>query len=324
MLAPTRELANQIKEECDRFGRSSEIKNTVVFGGMPKRAQADHLRRGVEILVATPGRLIDFLESNTTNLRRVTYLVLDEADRMLDMGFEPQLRKIVSQIRPDRQTLMWSATWPDEVKNLARDFLQNPYEVHVGATELTANKDIEQIIEVVDDHGKYDRLLHYLKEVGDGKCLIFVETKRGADQLTSSLRAAGYSAHAIHGDKSQGERDHVLRQFRRTPNGLMVATDVASRGIDVKDIGTVVNFDFPGQIPDYIHRIGRTGRAGAKGRAISFFTIKDAKCARELIKILGDAEQAIPQDLYGMSSRGGGGGGRYGGGRYRGGRGYRR
>jgi ATP-dependent RNA helicase DDX5/DBP2 len=127
VLAPTRELANQIKEECDRFGRSSQIKNTVVFGGMPKRAQADHLRRGVEILVATPGRLIDFLESNTTNLRRVTYLVLDEADRMLDKGFEPHLRKIVSQIRPDRQTLMWSATWPDEVKSLARDFLQSPY-----------------------------------------------------------------------------------------------------------------------------------------------------------------------------------------------------
>uniref|UniRef100_A0A7R9U4F7 RNA helicase n=1 Tax=Pinguiococcus pyrenoidosus TaxID=172671 RepID=A0A7R9U4F7_9STRA len=316
VLAPTRELANQIKEQCDIFGRSSDIKNTCVYGGAPKRSQADKLRAGVEILVATPGRLIDFLENGTTNLRRVTYLVLDEADRMLDMGFEPQLRKIVSQIRPDRQTLMWSATWPDEIQTLARDFLQNPYEVHVGSLDLAANKSITQIVEVVSDFEKYDTLLKYLRDVGDQKTLIFVETKRGCDQLSRSLAQAGYSAAAIHGDKSQQDRDYTLRQFREGSRRIMVATDVASRGIDVKDIQAVINFDFPGHIADYIHRIGRTGRAGATGRAISFFTQKDGGKARELVKILREAQQAIPPALEGMQGMGGRGRGR-GGGRYR-------
>jgi len=302
--------------------------------------QADKLRAGVEILVATPGRLIDFLENGTTNLRRVTYLVLDEADRMLDMGFEPQLRKIVrcsiqvvkswlhpsssallcqpqvSQIRPDRQTLMWSATWPDEIQTLARDFLQNPYEVHVGSLDLAANKSITQIVEVVSDFEKYDTLLKYLRDVGDQKTLIFVETKRGCDQLSRSLAQAGYSAAAIHGDKSQQDRDYTLRQFREGSRRIMVATDVASRGIDVKDIQAVINFDFPGHIADYIHRIGRTGRAGATGRAISFFTQKDGGKARELVKILREAQQAIPPALEGMQGMGGRGRGR-GGGRYR-------
>uniref|UniRef100_A0A7S1TU95 RNA helicase n=2 Tax=Phaeomonas parva TaxID=124430 RepID=A0A7S1TU95_9STRA len=227
---------------------------------------------------------------------------------MLDMGFEPQLRKIVSQIRPDRQTLMWSATWPDEIQNLARDFLKNPYEVHVGSLDLAANKAITQIVEVVDDYQKYESLLNHLRQIGNDKCLIFVETKRGADQLTRSLSSAGFNAAAIHGDKSQQDRDWTLRQFREGARTIMVATDVASRGIDVKDVMAVVNFDFPGHIADYIHRIGRTGRAGATGKAISFFTNKDGGKARELVKILREADQVVPPGLEGMQGRGGGGG----------------
>jgi len=316
ILAPTRELALQIKVECDKFGRSSQIKNTVVYGGVPKRQQAGDLQRGVEILVACPGRLIDFLTQGTTNLRRVTYLVLDEADRMLDMGFEPQIRTIVGQIRPDRQTLLWSATWPKEVQNLANDFLQNPYQVHVGSLDLRANKDITQIVEVVgNDYEKYPRLLHHLRNFNDGsRVIVFVETKKGCDQLTRSLRGEGMPIHAIHGDKSQQDRDQVLEDFRRGRCLMLSATDVAARGLDVKDVKCVINFDMPNNIEDYVHRIGRTGRAGAKGTAISFFTDKHSRMAPDLVKLLVDAKQDVPPALDAMCHRGGGGKGpdRYG------------
>ena len=275
-------------------------------------------RNGVEIVIATPGRLIDHLESNTTNLRRVTYLVLDEADRMLDMGFEPQIRKIVSQIRPDRQTLMWSATWPKEVKQMAADFLQDPYEVHIGSLDLRANVNVEQIIEVVTDWDKYNRLLHHMRNFNDGsRVLIFVETKKGCDQLTRSLRGERFEARAIHGDKSQQERDQVLADFRSGRTPVMVATDVAARGLDVKGVRFVVNFDMPGTAEDYVHRIGRTGRAGEKGVSVSFFTDKHARLAGDIVKLLQEAGQPVPPQLMQMSSfRGGGGGG--GGGRWRG------
>lgn len=242
---------------------------------MPKFTQTRDLRQGVEIVIATPGRLIDHLEAGTTNLRRVTYLVLDEADRMLDMGFEPQMRKIVSQIRPDRQTLMWSATWPKEVQQLARDFLNDPYQVHVGSLELRANEAIKQIVEVVSDYDKFPRLMSHLRAAERGaKMIVFVETKKGCDQLTRSLRGQGIEARAIHGDKQQHERDHALREFRDGYVPILVATDVAARGLDIKDIQVVINFDMTNTIEDYIHRIGRTGRAGAKGLSITFFTGK--------------------------------------------------
>jgi ATP-dependent RNA helicase DDX5/DBP2 len=306
VLAPTRELALQIKQECDKYGASSEIKNTVVYGGVPKRSQVDDLRRGMEIVIATPGRLIDHLEQGNTNLRRVTYLVLDEADRMLDMGFEPQLKKIVSQIRPDRQTLMWSATWPKEVQALAHDFLDKPYQVHVGSLELRANTSIKQVVEVVGDYDKYSRLLEHMKGFDRNvRALLFVETKKGADQLTNSLRREGYDVAAMHGDKSQQERDQTLRDFRSGRCKILCATDVAARGLDVKGIEIVVNFDMPSQIEDYIHRIGRTGRAGATGVAVSFMTEKHSRLARELLVILREAKQDIPQGLEQMGSRGG-------------------
>ena len=256
------------------------------------------LRRGVEIVIATPGRLIDHLESGVTNLRRVTYLVLDEADRMLDMGFEPQIRKIVSQIRPDRQTLLWSATWPKEVQQLANDFQVEPYEVHVGSLDLRANSRIEQVVEVVTDYEKYNRLLHHLRKFDDGgRVLIFVETKKGCDMLCKSLRMERFPCRSLHGDKSQQERDNVLNEFRDGRTPMLIATDIAARGLDVKDIRMVVNFDFPGAMEDYVHRIGRTGRAGAKGYAVSFFTEKSSRMAKELVNILQAADQKVPPEL---------------------------
>ncbi|EWY85286.1 ATP-dependent RNA helicase DBP2 [Fusarium oxysporum NRRL 32931] len=234
VLAPTRELAVQIQEEMKKFGRSSRIRNTCVYGGVPKGPQIRDLSRGVEVCIATPGRLIDMLEAGKTNLRRVTYLVLDEADRMLDMGFEPQIRKIIGQIRPDRQTLMWSATWPKEVRALASDFLQDFIQVNIGSMELAANHRITQIVEVVTDMEKRDRMIKHLEKVmenKENKILIFVGTKRIADEITRFLRQDGWPALSIHGDKQQNERDWVLDQFKTGKSPIMVATDVASRGI---------------------------------------------------------------------------------------------
>lgn len=240
VLAPTRELAVQIKEECSKFGTSSRIKNTCVYGGAPKGNQIRDLERGVEIVIATPGRLIDFLEKGQTNLRRVTYLVLDEADRMLDMGFEPQLRKIVGQIRPDRQTLMFTATWPREVVNIAREFLrENPVQINIGALDLTANRNICQTIWVCEELEKKALLFRKLDEMRRQspnrsffpKTLIFVETKRGADDLCGDLRYDGFPVTAVHGDKGQNERDRALAEFRSGKTPIMVATDVAARGL---------------------------------------------------------------------------------------------
>jgi len=314
VLSPTRELANQTLQETDKFGRSSRLKYSCVYGGVSKGPQARDLRNGVEILIACPGRLIDFLESGTTNLFRCTYLVLDEADRMLDMGFEPQMRAIVGQIRPDRQTLLFSATWPKSIVKLAHDFLTDPLQVNVGSLELHANKDITQIIEVVDEYDKRRTLFRHLSQQPRGiKTLIFTATKRGADQLCRTLRDDGYGARAIHGDKSQQDRDWTLQEFKSGKSPIMVATDVASRGLDVRDLTLVFNYDFPQAIEDYVHRIGRTGRAGQKGTAVSFFTSKDARKADELIQILVDAKQHIPKELMrfrGMSKKSSGG--RYG------------
>jgi len=257
------------------------------------------LQRGVEIVIATPGRLIDLLEAGKTNLKRVTYLVLDEADRMLDMGFEPQIRKVLEQIRPDRQTLMWSATWPKEVQQLAKDFLQDPIQIHIGSLDLSTNHMVSQTIECCEDTEKRDKLLKLLDKIMDGsKILVFTETKKGADQLTKYLREDGWPALAIHGDKSQQERDWVLNEFRTGKSPIMIATDVAARGLDIKDIKVVINYDFPSCCEDYVHRIGRTGRAGAKGHAFSFFTPNNFKLAKDLVKLLAEAKQEITQQLY--------------------------
>jgi len=262
------------------------------------------------------------LESQKTNLRRVTYLVLDEADRMLDMGFEPQIRKIIGQIRPDRQTLMFSATWPKDVQRLATDFLKDFIQVNIGSMELTANHNITQLVEVCSDFEKRTKLIKHLDIISaqNAKVLIFVGTKRVADDITKYLRQDGWPALAIHGDKEQRERDWVLGEFKAGHSPILIATDVASRGLDVKDVGYVINYDFPNNCEDYIHRIGRTGRAGMKGTSYTYFTTENAKSARDLVAILKEAKADVPPALEEMAMFGGGGGGRN---RYSGGGGRR-
>ncbi|XP_017864054.1 PREDICTED: ATP-dependent RNA helicase p62-like [Drosophila arizonae] len=315
VVAPTRELAQQIQTVANDFGSSSYVRNTCIFGGAPRSKQASDLQNGVEIVIATPGRLLDFLQSGTTNLRRCTYLVLDEADRMLDMGFEPQIRKILSQIRPDRQILMWSATWPREVRQLAEDFLGNYIQINIGSLELSANHNIRQYVDVCAEHEKGSKLKDLLSHIYDqsgmpGKIIIFVATKKKVDELARFINAFGVGVGSIHGDKSQMDRDNVLNDFRSGRANILVATDVAARGLDVDGIKYVINFDFPQSSEDYIHRIGRTGRKHSTGTSYAFFTRKNAKCARALIEILREANQNINPELEHIARDSGGGSGR--------------
>ncbi|CAG5128169.1 unnamed protein product [Candidula unifasciata] len=334
VLVPTRELAQQVLEVSNEFGRASQIRCACVYGGAPKGPQLRDLERGAEICIATPGRLIDILEAGKTNLRRTTYLVLDEADRMLDMGFEPQIRKILEQIRPDRQTLMWSATWPKEVRRLAEEFLNDYIQVNIGSMQLTANHNILQIIDVCMDHEKEEKLVKLLNEImqeKENKTLIFVDTKRKADDISKRMKRDGWPVISIHGDKSQQERDWALNDFRNGRNPILIATDVASRGLDVEDIKFVINFDYPNCSEDYVHRIGRTGRSTNTGTAYTFLTQKNAKQATDLINVLREAKQVISPKLLqleenskgfhggrggrwrGQDNRRGGGGSRYSG-----------
>ncbi|KAK9535497.1 hypothetical protein VZT92_007873 [Zoarces viviparus] len=313
VLAPTRELAQQVQQVACDYGKSSRIKSTCVYGGAPKGPQIRDLERGVEICIATPGRLIDFLEAGKTNLQRCTYLVLDEADRMLDMGFEPQIRKIMDQIRPDRQTLMWSATWPKDVRQLAEDFLKDYVQINVGALELSANHNILQIVDVCIESEKEHKLIQLMEEImaeKENKTIIFAETKKRCDDLTRRMRRDGWPAMCIHGDKSQPERDWVLSEFRSGKAPILIATDVASRGLDVEDVKFVINYDYPSSSEDYIHRIGRTARSTNKGTAYTFFTPGNLRQARELIRVLEEARKAINPKLLQLVDTGRGGGGR--------------
>lgn len=338
VLCPTRELAIQCQEVAAQFGGPVRCRSTCVYGGAPKGPQIRDLERGSEVVIATPGRLIDLLEMGKLNLQRVTYMVLDEADRMLDMGFEPQIRKIFDQIRPNRQVLMWSATWPKEVQTLAKDFLNDAIQINIGSTDLSANHNILQIVDVCEGFEKERKLCKLLEEImqeKENKTIIFLETKRTTNDLTMKLRRDGWPAKCIHGDKSQQEREMVLGEFREGQTPILIATDVASRGIDVPDISFVVNFDYPHNSEDYIHRIGRTARANRTGTAYTFFTRQDGPKARDLIAVLEEAKQTVPPQLSQLSSNsfgggqrrtryaggGGGGGGRGGGGGYGGGRG---
>ncbi|XP_065878806.1 DEAD-box ATP-dependent RNA helicase 46 [Euphorbia lathyris] len=307
VLSPTRELATQIQDEAVKFGKSSRISCTCLYGGAPKGPQLKELDRGADIVVATPGRLNDILEMRRISLGQVSYLVLDEADRMLDMGFEPQIRKIVNEVPARRQTLMYTATWPKEVRKIAADLLINPVQVNIGnVDELVANKSITQYIEVLAPMEKHRRLEQIIRSQEPGsKIIIFCSTKKMCDQLARNLTRQ-FGAAAIHGDKSQSERDYVLSQFRTGRSPVLVATDVAARGLDVKDIRVVINYDFPTGVEDYVHRIGRTGRAGATGVAYTFFGDHDAKYASELIKVLEGANQKVPSEVRDMASRGGG------------------
>eukprot|EP00657_Telonema_sp_P-1_P010471 TRINITY_DN4918_c0_g1_i1.p2 TRINITY_DN4918_c0_g1~~TRINITY_DN4918_c0_g1_i1.p2 ORF type:complete len:479 (-),score=189.64 TRINITY_DN4918_c0_g1_i1:230-1666(-) len=243
-----------------------------VFGGAPKGPQIAQLRDGVHILVATPGRLIDLLEIRRTNLTRTTYLVLDEADRMLDMGFEPQVRGICSQIRPDRQTIMFSATWPKEIQHLASSFMRDVIRIHIGSMELLANPDVTQHFIRASEYDKFQELKTLIDANRERRVLVFCKTKNTADQLERQLRSVGHDTFAIHGNKEQRQRDYILDRFRRDGKANLIATDVAARGLDIKELEIVINYDFPMQIDDYVHRIGRTGRAGNKGDSYTFIS----------------------------------------------------
>mmetsp|Transcript_71790 Transcript_71790/g.64490 ORF Transcript_71790/g.64490 Transcript_71790/m.64490 type:complete len:710 (-) Transcript_71790:94-2223(-) len=317
IIAPTRELACQIEGEVDKF--ACNTRHCCVYGGAKKWDQKRKLRQGVEIVIATPGRLLDFLESEVTNFKRVTYTVIDEADRLLDMGFEPQLNAIMNQIRPDRQMMMFSATWPKEVRSLAKKYMvpdgddSNVFQVACGSmNKLQANENVKQEIQFMDGREKIKNLKQCIddfkeKEGKDSKILVFISTKKMCNRMQDILWEDGYWVTCMHGDKEQKQRDRALNDFKNGKMKIMLATDVASRGIHVDDIKLVVNFDFPTAIEDYVHRIGRTGRAGNKGLAISFFVEEtDGYRARDLMKVLKDAKQEIPEQLkkYQKSTRG--------------------
>lgn len=327
ILAPTRELVSQIFEEAKKFAYRSWMKPAVVYGGADISQQIRSLDRGCDLLVATPGRLNDLLERGKISLKNTKFLVLDEADRMLDMGFEPQIRHIVQDCdMPDvqnRQTLLFSATFPRDIQILAKDFLKNYIFLSVGRVGSTS-ENITQRVLYVEDEDKKSVLLDLLastEDVSTGLTLIFVETKRMADLLSDFLLSQNIGAASIHGDRSQYEREHALEMFRSGRAPIMVATAVAARGLDIPNVTHVVNYDLPGDIDDYVHRIGRTGRAGNTGIATAFINRGNKNVVKDLIDLLTEASQEVPAFLTTLSreanfgGRGRGGRGRGGGSR---------
>ncbi|KAF2286252.1 hypothetical protein GH714_012613 [Hevea brasiliensis] len=304
ILSPTRELSMQIHEEARKFSYQTGVKVVVAYGGAPLNQQLRELERGVDILVATPGRLVDLLERARVSLQMVKYLALDEADRMLDMGFEPQIRKIVEQndmpLPGARQTMLFSATFPKEIQRLASDFLFNYIFLAVGRVGSSTDL-IVQRVEFVHESDKRSHLmdlLHAQRANGvQGKqalTLVFVETKKGADSLEHWLYVNGFPSTSIHGDRTQQEREQALRSFRSGNTPILVATDVAARGLDIPHVAHVVNFDLPNDIDDYVHRIGRTGRAGKTGLATAFFNEGNASLARSLADLMQESNQEVP------------------------------
>ena len=330
VLAPTRELAIQIGDECMKFCPAAGAKVVTLYGGASKGDQLRALRGGADMVVATPGRLNDFLApppgfSAPVRATHAKYVVLDEADRMLDMGFEPQIKKILKMCPSARQTLMFTATWPEAVRKIAEQFTSEPTHVRIGegGTRLTANTSITQTVEIIEEEAKLDRAIAVLRaNIVDGaRGIVFCGTKRRCDFVDRKIKACGLrSAGAVHGDKDQAEREYALDLFRKGKAPVLVATDVAARGLDIPGVSFVLVYDFPLQTEDYVHRIGRTGRAGAVGASHCFFTRDDAPAARELVQILEGAAQTVPDALRDMAeARGKRKGGGRGGGRGRGG-----
>lgn len=324
ILAPTRELVSQIHEEARKFCYRSWVRPAVVYGGADINQQLRQIERGCDLLSATPGRLVDLIERGRISLANIRYLVLDEADRMLDMGFEPQIRRIVQgEDMPgvqDRQTLMFSATFPRDIQILARDFMKDYVFLSVGRVGSTS-ENITQKVEYVEDSDKRSVLLDVLSAQDGGLTLVFVETKRMADMLSDFLYTNSISATSIHGDRTQRERETALQTFRTGRTPVLVATAVAARGLDIPNVTHVVNYDLPSDIDDYVHRIGRTGRAGNTGISTAFFNRGNRNIVRDLIELLREANQEIPpwletvaqESSFGGSTRGRGRGGRGGG-----------
>lgn len=326
VMAPTRELAQQTESEGNKFGQCLGMKCVAMYGGAPKGNQMSRYRQGCACIVACPGRLNDFLEGRQVQLKSTRRLVLDEADRMLDMGFEPQIRKIIAHMPDKRHTLFFTATWPKDIQALAAEILRKPYKVMIGnRDELKANADITQLVRITEARSKLDVLAQILSDAGlnstggQGKSLIFCSSKRMCDQLTGSLCRAGVSCAAIHGDKDQQQRDQALNDLKNGRIKVLCGTDVAARGLDIKGVGLVVNFDPPNNAEDYVHRIGRTGRAGAKGVAITLLTQDDGNKARNIMEVMDRTGQSAPPELEQLAATAregkGKGGGRKGGGK---------
>lgn len=298
VIAPTRELAIQIYGEAKKFSKAVQVKSVCAYGGSGVKDQIAELKRGADIVICTPGRMIDLLAMNSgriTNLRRVTFVVLDEADRMFDMGFEPQLTRIVENIRPDRQTVMFSATFPGQVEKLARKVLQQPLEIMVGGNSVAAST-IDQYVEVRSENSKFLRLLELLgKWYEVGSTLIFVDRQDNADRIFRELVKARYKCLSLHGGMDQADRDSAIVDFKNGVIKVLVATSVAARGLDVKNLTLVVNFDVPSHYEDYVHRVGRTGRAGRSGTAYTFITQEQESFAPDLVKALELSARAVAE-----------------------------
>lgn len=285
ILAPTRELAIQINESFGTYSKGLRIRSTVLLGGVSIRPQIDALRRGVDIVIATPGRLLDVIEHRALRLDNIQVLVLDEADRMLDMGFMPSIRQVIKMVPVKRQTLFFSATLPSEIRSLAHTILTDP--VHVSVTpENPTTAMVEQRLYFVEKDRKRALLAHLLREHLDGSVLVFTRTKRGADRVAKDLAGAGVQVTAIHGDKSQMARQRALSDFKTGRMRVLVATDIAARGIDVSSLPYVVNYDIPDSPETYVHRIGRTGRAGNNGVALTLATPEDRSQLRDIEKLI--------------------------------------
>ena len=286
ILTPTRELAIQIEESFHAYGKNLPLKTLVVFGGVKQGAQENALKKGVDILVATPGRLLDFISQGIISLKNLEIFVLDEADRMLDMGFVHDVKRIVKLLPQKRQTLFFSATFPDEIKNLADSMLYNPVKVAVAPVSATADT-IQQKVYFVEKDDKLDLLTHILQNDISDSVLVFARTKHGSDKIARKLQKDKISAEAIHGNKSQNQRQNALNNFKSGKTRVLVATDIAARGIDIDELKYVVNFELSDVSETYVHRIGRTGRAGAEGKSISFVDGLDLINLKNTEKLIG-------------------------------------
>ncbi|WP_295718395.1 DEAD/DEAH box helicase [Mucilaginibacter sp.] len=289
VLTPTRELAIQIAESFTAYGKNTGLKNLVIFGGVSQNPQVDALRRGVDILIATPGRLLDLMNQRFVHLEHVKMLILDEADRMLDMGFVNDVKKIIAKVPSKRQTLFFSATMPNEIQSLANTILTNPEKVEVTPVSSTADT-IQQSLFYVQKNDKKSLLVHILKDKEIKTALVFTRTKHGADKVVKDLVRVGITAEAIHGNKSQNARQRALTNFKNRTTRVLIATDIAARGIDIDELTHVINYELPNIPETYVHRIGRTGRAGANGIALSF-------CDEEEILFLRDIHKLIAKEI---------------------------
>ncbi|RLN91565.1 hypothetical protein BBJ28_00007933 [Nothophytophthora sp. Chile5] len=300
VVAPTRELAMQSSAVISEAGKKCGLKSVCIYGGVPKYSQKKALQDGVHVVVATPGRLKDLVEERSCNLSKVTFVVLDEADRMLDEGFEKDIRRIIGGTHPERQIAMFSATWPQSIQKLAHEFLNDPVKVTIGSDELAASQNVTQIVEVVEDRARDARVHTLLQNYHSSRknlILLFVLYKKEADRVERMLHQRGWTCAAIHGDRSQQQRSEAVEQFKSGKIPLLIATDVAARGLDIPGVEYVLNYSFPLTIEDYVHRIGRTGRGGKKGIAHTFFTANDKPRAGELVNLLREGNQEVPDDL---------------------------